>query len=412
MKKTLLSILVLTLIIALSIPALASPGRFRDVSGTEWFAPYVESAYNFGLIRGRDSGVFDPDGMLTLGEAVTLAVRLRNVYLDNTEFAASTPFYAVYADYALRHDIISTLDDFSAPATRAQFVQLIYNALPPDALSPINNVPSIPDAIPSSPFGDAVFALYRAGVLRGSDRYGTFFPASPLTRAEAAAIMTRLAEPTARVTFTLPAQMSAETIFQRSRDAVFMLETFDEYGEYIRTASGFFICDTGLAVTVLHTLGSASNAIITLSDGLTLPVRGVYAFCFERNLAIIGIDAYDAGFSYLNLANSDAINAGDLVYALGSPHALLSTITEGIVSSASREVGGQNFVQFTAPISFGSGGGPILNVLGQVIGVASISFPGGQNLNMAIPANLIGELELEEYMLTLSELNRGDYQSS
>jgi len=414
MKKIFLSILAVILMAALSVPALAAgfanftssgdylPGRFGDVSESDWFAQYVESAYNFGLIRGRDGGVFDPQGMLSLGEALTLAVRLRSVYHAGcAEFAESAPFYSVYAEYALRHNIIGARYDFSVPATRAQFAQFIYNALPLEALGAINRVDNIPDVVPGSSFSDAVFTLYRAGVLRGSDRYGTFFPEAPLTRAEAAAIMSRLANPAVRINFTLTARMSAEVIYQRSRDAVFMLETFDSRGEYIRTGSGFFICETGLAVTILHTLDFASNAIVTLSSGLSYPVRGLYAFCHERNLAIIGIDFDYAAWPYLTLADSDAVAAGDPVYALGSPHALQGTITKGIVSSVGREVGGQSFIQFTAPISFGSGGGPLLNGLGQVVGVASISFPSGQNLNMAVPSNLIGELEFEEYMLTL-----------
>jgi S1-C subfamily serine protease len=133
------------------------------------------------------------------------------------------------------------------------------------------------------------------------------------------------------------------------------------------------------------------------------PVRGVYAISIEHNLTIFSIDSDESGWSYLNLADSDLIEVGSTVYAIGSPRALLNTISEGIVSHSNREVGWDTLIQFTAPISFGSGGSPLLNTLGQVIGVASSSFVEGQNLNLAVPINLISELEPGE-LVTLEKL--------
>jgi len=419
-KKAITIILAFALLLALSVNALAAQdgfgnfiysgqyvtGQFRDVRGTEWFAQYVEDAYNLGFFRGKSAGLFDPGGQLTLGEAVTLAARLRSLYYTGkADFAESIPFYTVYASYALSHGIIKSHGDYAAPVTRARFAELVYNALPPEALEAINNIPEygVCDVVPGPSYSDAVYALYRAGILAGSDRFGTFFPESKLTRAEASAIMVRLAVPASRVAIKLPIQMPGDVIYQRSKDAVIMLETFDARGKSIRNGSGFFISDTGYAVTNLHVIQNAARAVITLSSGEVYPVRGVHAMSEEFNLVIVSIESDAGGWSFLNLADSDRIEAGSTVYVLGSPREMIGTFSDGIISNTSRDLDGDTFIQFTAPISFGSGGSPLLNALGQVIGVASSSFTYGQNLNLAVPVNFVKALEPGE-CITLAEL--------
>ncbi|MCL2408931.1 MAG: trypsin-like peptidase domain-containing protein [Oscillospiraceae bacterium] len=421
MKKAIISILVVAVLLSQSITVSASglgnfrnsedftTGRFRDVGETDWFAGYVESAYNHGLVRGRGEETFAPGGLLTLGEAVALAVRMRNVYKTGaSDFPAGDgSFYAVYAEYALDNEIIIYGKNFSAPATRAQFAELIYNALPGEVFGGINEIAyfGIPDVVPGSSFAPAVYALFRAGIVAGSDRFGTFFPHSQITRAEAAAIMTRTITPGERVNASLPHQIPANAIFERSADAVIMIEMFNALGEPTRTGSGFFISGAGLAVTNLHVVELAENAIATLNNGKRFPVSGVKARCRENNLAIILIDTGDA-VSYLSLADSDSVETGDQVFTIGSPEGLFNSITEGIISNTSREIGGNIYFQFTAAISFGSGGSPLLNGLGQVIGVASSSMAGGQSLNLAVPGNLIRELEPGAYYIPLSDLHR------
>ena len=383
-------------------------GQFVDVKGTEWFARYVEDAYNFGFIRGKSDNIFDHGGLLTLGEAVTLAARLGSIYdTGSADFPESIPFYTVYADYALSHGIIESHGDYNAAATRSAFAELIYNALPPDAYPVINDVADygICDVMPDAGYGAAVYGLYRAGILAGSDRYGTFFPDSNITRAEAGAIMVRVADPATRVNAMLPSQMPAEVIFERSTNAVFMLETFTSRGRSIRTASGFFISDTGLAVTNLHVFEKAASAMVTMYNGIRYPVYGVLDISEEYNLIVFSVGPNRSGLSYLKLADSDLILTGNTVYALGSPRDMMNTITDGIVSNTNRVLDDEVFIQFTAPISFGSAGSPLLNTLGQVVGVASSSFSYGQNLNLAVPVNYVKTLDPGE-LFTLEELAR------
>ena len=387
-------------------------GQFRDVNETQWFAPYVADAFNFGFFRGKSERVFDPAGLLTLGEAVTLAVRISSIYHTGTaDFEESIPFYTIYAEYAISQGIIDDHVDYTAPATRVAFAQLIYNALPPEAFPVINEIADygICDVMTGSNSSIAVYALYRAGILSGSDRFGTFFPYSNITRAEACAITVRSVDPAVRIKVKLPAQIPAVEIFRRSADAVFMLETFNSKGKSIRTGSGFFISDTGLAVTTLHVFEKAASATVTLYNGEVYTVTGINDTSEENNLALFSVDADNGGFCYLNIADSDQVEAGNTVYALGSPRDLINTFSDGIISNTNRTLDESTYIQFTAPISFGSGGSPVLNTLGQVVGVASSSFSYGQNLNLAVPANYIKNLEpskcitLEEYLQNSEE---------
>jgi S1-C subfamily serine protease len=93
-------------------------------------------------------------------------------------------------------------------------------------------------------------------------------------------------------------------------------------------------------------------------------------------------------FRTLTLGNSDRVQVSEEVVAIGNPLSLESTVSNGIVSGirTSKEQGGK-FLQTTAPISPGSSGGPLLNMAGDVVGINTMYFEGGENLNFAISVN-------------------------
>jgi hypothetical protein len=191
-------------------------GMFTDVAASAWYAENVRTAYELGLMVGSGGG-FHPSGNLTVTEALVLACRLHSIYYaDGESFVQGTPWYLVYMDYADRHDIsLPSGCDLNAPATRLEFAEILSAALPEEALQKINSVPdgSIPD-VADDP---AVYRLYRAGILTGSDESGAFEPDKSIQRSAVAAIVTRMAVPELRRQISplpaTPEETPPETVF-------------------------------------------------------------------------------------------------------------------------------------------------------------------------------------------------------
>jgi len=182
-----------------------TPGQFSDVTTGDWFAGGVQSAFELGLMKGSSASVFNPKGNLTVGEALAIACRLHSIYAANKqEFVQGDPWYQVYVDYAVDNNIMAVgqLDPL-AQITREQFAYLMCGAMPEDALGAINEVTSIPDVAANSSYGGFVYRLYNAGVLTGSDKYGTFKPSTAIQRSEVATIVTRMADKSKRKTVSL-----------------------------------------------------------------------------------------------------------------------------------------------------------------------------------------------------------------
>lgn len=154
----------------------------------------------------------------------------------------------------------------------------------------------------------------------------------------------------------------------------------------IAQGSGFLVSPDGVVVTNYHVIEAGNVAIVKFPDGTVFPVDGVLAADKVRDLAIIKI--HGKTFRTLTLGNSDQIQVGEEVVAIGNPLSLESTVSNGIISAirTSKEQGGK-FLQTTAPISPGSSGGPLFNMAGEVVGINTMYLEGGENLNFAIPVN-------------------------
>ena len=175
-------------------------GIFTDVTEDHWSYDGISACYEYGLMQGRGE-VFDRPASLTVAEALTMADRIHEIYHTGASTlapAAGNRWYTPYIDYALEQGIIETEDflSYSAPITRADMAYIFARALPAEELEATKPVASIPDItqVPARDRG-GVWTLYRAGVLLGNDTYGTFAPASTITRQEAAAILARVALP-------------------------------------------------------------------------------------------------------------------------------------------------------------------------------------------------------------------------
>ena len=133
--------------------------------------------------------------------------------------------------------------------------------------------------------------------------------------------------------------------------------------------SGFVISSDGYILTNNHMVEGAKKVIVELADGrkLTAEITGTDP---DSDIAVIKIDADN--LPYLELADSDTLEVGEWVLAIGNPLGFSHTVTAGIVSAKGRSVGLaniENFIQTDAAINRGNSGGPLLNLEGKVVGM-------------------------------------------
>ena len=223
MKKLLSLVLTLALALSLCVPAMAASesmtnfqktatynNQFSDVSASYWATPSIKLCYEYGFMKGTTPKQFSPTGALTVAEAIVMADRLHEIYTTGqSTLTNGEPWYQTYVDYALENGIVQAGDftSYTAKATRGQMAYLFSRALPASVLPSINNVQTLPDVTGSTKYSQEIFSLYNAGVLTGSDVFGTFKPNDNIIRAEAAAILTRVALPEQRKTVVLMKQV-------------------------------------------------------------------------------------------------------------------------------------------------------------------------------------------------------------
>jgi len=181
------------------------PGQFTDVNEDAWYGANrqmaIANAYVYGLMEGDSKTSFNPLGNMKISEAIAIAARLHNTYNGgDSEFVQGNVWYQVYVDYAIKREIINadTFPDYGKEATRAEMAYLFSRSLPEAEFASRNTVNSLPDVSSATPYYEAIFKLYKAGVLAGGDDKGTFNPGSNIIRAEVAAIVSRVILPQTR----------------------------------------------------------------------------------------------------------------------------------------------------------------------------------------------------------------------
>lgn len=189
----------------------------------------------------------------------------------------------------------------------------------------------------------------------------------------------------------------------RAAENVLYLEVYDSSDTCIGSGSGFLIKDDVTLVTNYHVIEDAYRMIAMTADGKqSVEVDTVLAYDKDADLAILKCSE-KIGVVPLTLADSDQVKQGDAVYAAGYPLGIANTLSDGIVSSRYVDEYGVELLQITAPISGGSSGGALLNKSGQVVGVVCAYYADGQNMNLAIAANMV-DYVLEESKHTQSLL--------
>ena len=183
---------------------------FVDVPVSAWYADAVRDAWANGLIDGVNATHFEPDGSLTVAQAIKLAAALHQRIENGTvTLKNGSPWYRSYLEYAVEHGVIEesylgySAAALNAPVQRAEFAHILYGAAKPYAAINEIGANALPDVKTGDRYADEIYTLYRAGVLTGSDRSATFYPTSLIRRSEAAAILIRAFDEEARKTLTL-----------------------------------------------------------------------------------------------------------------------------------------------------------------------------------------------------------------
>ena len=194
-----------------------------------------------------------------------------------------------------------------------------------------------------------------------------------------------IAAPVARSQDALP------ELVRRIKPSAVAIETFDARGEKLARGSGFFI-DKDRVVTNRHVIDGAYRAQVHLNSGNTFPVKNVLAVDAEGDVALLRVEAPPHLVRPL-LLDPTSPQEGESIVVIGNPFGLEGSVTNGIVSAVRDIPGFGRIIQITAPISPGSSGSPVVNMNGQVIGVATLQITGGQSVNFAIPSERIAQLD-------------------
>lgn len=186
---------------------------FTDVSRSSWYYDSVRTAWEKDLIDGVTRTLYKPDDTLTVAQAIKLSAALHQMLSNNGKVTlrnGSPYWYSSYVSYAVDNGIIEkmyldyTPAQMNTPVKRNEFVHIFYGAM--SDYRQINTVADnkIPDVITTDTYALEIYTFYRAGILTGSDKNGTFYPTNDIKRSEVAAILGRMYDKTTRQTVSLP----------------------------------------------------------------------------------------------------------------------------------------------------------------------------------------------------------------
>jgi putative serine protease PepD len=226
-----------------------------------------------------------------------------------------------------------------------------------------------------------------AGTLSLLQRQGTFrrvTQAMPLAPAPAPSVVTTAAAPA----------LDLASMYRVVAPAVVGIEVTTGRGS--GEGSGFIVDDRSHVITNNHVVDGAQRVTLHLLDGTTVPAT-VVATDATNDLAVLRVGLTSKQRAVVKLGDSDHVNPGETVIAMGSPFGFEHSITSGIVSAVGRELGGgrrraaiTGLIQTDASINPGNSGGPLFNAAGEVIGVNTMGVgpnSGSVGVNFAVPIN-------------------------
>ena len=161
--------------------------------------------------------------------------------------------------------------------------------------------------------------------------------------------------------------------------------------------SGVIVDPSGIALTNAHVVDKATEIEVVTLDGGKHKAK-VIGVDKKTDLAVLKLDDGKGTFKYARLGDSDRMQVGDWVLAVGSPFGLQATVTAGIISAKARQLDQgpfDDFLQTDAAINPGNSGGPLVNMQGEVIGINTAIVAGGSGIGFAIPSNMARKIYTE-----------------
>jgi serine protease Do len=201
-------------------------------------------------------------------------------------------------------------------------------------------------------------------------------------------------------TVSRSAGLQGRTPFEEYFGEEFFRRFFGEVPERIpqrSLGSGVIVDPTGIALTNAHVVDKATEIEIVTLDGGKHRAK-VIGLDKKTDLAVLKLDDGKATFKYARLGDSDRMQVGDWVLAVGSPFGLQATVTAGIISAKARQLDQgpfDDFLQTDAAINPGNSGGPLVNMQGEVIGINTAIVAGGSGIGFAIPSNMARKIYTE-----------------
>jgi S1-C subfamily serine protease len=210
-------------------------------------------------------------------------------------------------------------------------------------------------------------------------------------------------------TFLLNDNVSLSSLYQQVKSSVVVIQDLaPKYSIFGRLAgysqqqgSGFItqVAGENVIVTNNHVIADAINYTVTFADGDSYPAR-VLGSDPKADLAVLTIDPMPSGLTPLTFADSESLEVGDPVVAIGSPYGLSGTLTTGVISALGRTIteetdssqNGQtiaDIIQTSTAINPGNSGGPLLTYDGEVVGITTAGISDSQSLGFVIPSDTI-----------------------
>lgn len=179
---------------------------------------------------------------------------------------------------------------------------------------------------------------------------------------------------------------SLRELVKLAEPCVFLVYALDEDNQPISSGTGFFINGEGLGVSNYHVFEGAKKWALKTKGGKTYPVAWVIGYNEELDYVTFRVNISQS--PYLQLA-SDLPQKGEDIFVLGNPKGLESSVTRGVVSAFRARHQENDFIQIDAAISPGSSGSPVMNMQGEVVGIATAKLNECENCNFAVNIQLI-----------------------